>query len=196
MININEPIFTYKEFLSWMEEKVKNYQPKTLATGEIDLDHYNVLNLKRMKRIEKTYEVNPSLAILIEKIHKNQTWWVITEPWCGDSAQSLPALAKIAAINSKIDFKIMLRDINTDWMNNYLTDGGKAIPILTAFDENENELFVWGPRPAPAQKITNDWKTKKDKSWEEYEKELHTWYAKDKFHHLEEEFLHILKNIT
>src|SRR5690606_14511850 len=102
------------------------------------------------------------------------------EPWCGDSAQSLPVLAKIAELNSNIDFQIILRDKNHEWIDKYLTNGGRAIPKMIVFDEKGNELFVWGPRPAPAQIISNNWNTKKDKTWDEYETELHTWYAKDK----------------
>jgi len=32
-------------------------------------------------------------------------------------------------------------------MDKYLTNGGRVIPKLVAFDKDMNELFQWGPRP-------------------------------------------------
>src|SRR5215217_2298139 len=54
---------------------------------------------------------------------------VISEGWCGDAAQILPILNKMAlASDKKIDLRIVLRDENDELMSQYLTNGGKAIP--------------------------------------------------------------------
>ena len=78
---------------------------------------------------------------------------MITESWCGDSAQNLPVIAKLAQLNSNIDFKIVLRDSNLEFMDLHLTNTSRAIPKLVVFDENNNELFQWGPRPVEAQNL-------------------------------------------
>ena len=44
----------------------------------------------------------------IDKIEDNQLWMVITENWCGDSAQNLPYIARIASLNKKIELRIIL----------------------------------------------------------------------------------------
>lgn len=41
-------------------------------------------------------------------------------------------------------------------MDLHLTNGGRAIPKLIVFDENDNKIFQWGPRPVEAQNLLQD----------------------------------------
>ncbi len=107
---------------------------------------YRKLNFQRSSRLEKTFVPSEETRQIFSNIIKKQKWILITESWCGDSAQNLPIIAKLAELNSLIDFKIVLRDSNLDFMDLYLTNGGRAIPKLIVFDENDNELFRWGPQ--------------------------------------------------
>ncbi|MBU0596258.1 thioredoxin family protein [Candidatus Bipolaricaulota bacterium] len=80
---------------------------------------------------------------------------VITEPWCGDSLAIFPVvLALFEAAGSEV--RVALRDKNPDLMDRYLTNGGRAIPIVVVLDEAGDERFHWGPRPAPAQAIVEE----------------------------------------
>ena len=110
---------------------------------------------------------------------------VITEDWCGDSAQNLPYIASIAELNNNIDLRIVLRDENPDIMDHYLTNGiSRSIPILVAFNEAGEELFIWGPRPEEAQEVIDELKSsgaeKKD-----YMEKLHLWYARNRGKNIE-----------
>ncbi len=42
-------------------------------------------------------------------------------------------------------------------MDQYLTDGGRGIPKLIAFDSNGSELFNWGPRPQALKQLRAAW---------------------------------------
>jgi hypothetical protein len=152
------------------------------------------LNLQRSARIMKTYRVSDNLIEEIKRINEPQTWMVITENWCGDSAQNLPYLALMAEENPNINFKIILRDSNPDIMDQFLTNGTRSIPILVSFDINGNELFRWGARPKVAQDLFNQWKAEGIVKPELYKK-LHLWYAKNKGQAIESEFLNILKTV-
>ncbi len=142
----------------------------------------------------KTFKVSDDLKEEIKKINEPQLWMVITENWCGDSAQNLPYLALIAAENPNINFKIILRDSNPEIMDQFLTNGARSIPILAAFDNNGDELFRWGSRPKAAQQLFLQWKAEGIVSPELYEK-LHFWYARNKGEAIESEFLNILKTV-
>ncbi len=156
---------------------------------------YRKLNLQRTVRLEKTFTPSEELISEINKIDLPQTWMVITETWCGDSAQNLPIIAKAVSLNDKINLRIVLRDENLEIMDNYLTNGSRSIPKLVAFDGNDNELFQWGPRPAYAQnlmlKMKNDGIPK-----DEMNKELHLWYAKNRGREVEVELVALLKKIN
>lgn len=97
-----------------------------------------------------------------------------------------------------IQLFILLREENPELMNNYLTNGARAIPKLIAVNETlGTEAFVWGPRPALAQDMLYQWKKNPaGKSWNDFEKDLHAWYAKDKAVSIQAEFLRLFREIN
>ena len=111
---------------------------------------------------------------------KKYTWLVISEGWCGDAAQLLPIMSKMAEVSENIDFQIVLRDDNDELMSQFLTNGGKAIPKLIILDENNNLIADWGPRPEPARKLIADYKAANGLVDEPVKIELQKWYLQDK----------------
>ncbi len=195
-MKIKNPVFSYNEFYEWMKELSKEGKSSGEDQSEV-MAEYTSLNNKRMKRLNNTVNLQPEFIGLIEEIKKPQIWYLITETWCGDSAQNLPVIAKIAAASKEqIDLRIILRDENPEWIDKYRTNGGKSIPKLVSFDQEGEELFSWGPRPLSAHHIMLNWKenplevTKAD-----FEKELHTWYAQDKSLSLQKEFVEIFEKL-
>ena len=139
------------------------------------------LNRQRMKRIDNTLEFTPDQLAHFKQNDKVQLWLVISEAWCADGAQIVPVLAKIAQSNPLIDLKIVLRDENPDLMNQYLTNGGKAIPILIIADAQSLEvLHVWGPRPKVATQMVEAYKKEHGKLTPEFKEDLQKWYNQDK----------------
>lgn len=179
---------TYKEYTESLINYLNNTDYNSLSASEKELFDYMKLNQQRSSRIDKYYEVSDILRIAIQQIEEPQIWMILTENWCGDSAQNLPHLAKIAEVNPLIDFRILLRDSNDDIMDLYLTNGTKSIPKLVAFDIEGNELFQWGPRPKEAQQVIIKAKAENLPKKEMYEK-LHLWYGRDKGKHLENEIV-------
>ena len=53
---------------------------------------YTKLNFSRTKRLDKTAEISEEAIEVFKNISEKQTWLVISEPWCGDAAQTLPFL--------------------------------------------------------------------------------------------------------
>ena len=185
---------TYKQFTQNIVEEIRNTNPITLNEHDLEMFEYKKLNLQRSARIEKNYEISEELKNEIQIIKEKQIWMVITEAWCGDSAQNLPYISKMALLNPNIDLRIILRDSNPQIMDLYLTNGSKSIPKLVAFDESGNELFTWGPRPKAAQELIEQWKREGIIKPELYEK-LHLWYGRNKGREIELEFLKIFTNV-
>ncbi len=183
---------SYKEFMDNFKIKMLSSGTENLTEEQSAMLEYSKLNLQRSLRIEKMYNVSNDLKNYVENISKRQIWLVLTEDWCGDSAQNLPYIAKIAALNDKIEFRILERDSNLDIMDLYLTNGTRSIPKLIAFDEDGNEIFTWGPRPKAAQDLVSKRKSE-GASKEEFIRELHKWYSLNFGKELEKEFIEILK---
>ena len=191
-------VFTYDEYLAAFEQWVKD-ETSSSKNSTVALAGFTKLNLARTNRLHKTIELKPELVKLVQSMQHTYAWTVLTEAWCGDSAQTLPLIAEIARLNpEKIQLQIILRDEHPELMNNYLTNNARAIPKLVVFNETlSKESFVWGPRPLPAQELLLNWKKNPDgRSWDDFEKELHGWYAKDKSETMQNEFLQLLQDLN
>ena len=155
---INSLGISYKQYLDLMIKEIESSAAANMA-DEVETQLGNIkLNLHRMNRIDKHYTVSEELKNIILQINEPQTWMIISETWCGDSAQNIPFIAKMAELNSKIKLAIILRDANPAIMDLYLTNGTRSIPIFILFNANGEELFRWGPRPREAVKLFADLK--------------------------------------
>ena len=183
---------TYKQYLEMTKVESANTNIDILTIEQKERSEIIKLNIHRMTRIDKSYEPGIDIRDEIEKIADHQLWMVITENWCGDSAQNLPYIAGIASMNQNIELKLILRDSNPDIMDHYLTNGTRSIPKLVAFDNEGNELFQWGARPKAAQELVSELKTQGfDKKY--FLEKLHSWYARNKGADIEKEILLLLK---
>ena len=161
-----------------------------------DLTHYSSLNETRMNRLEKTIKITETTISKLQNVHKNYIWLVISEGWCGDAAQLLPIIHKMAAESKdKIDLKIVLRDENPDLMNLFLTNGGKAIPKLIIIDKEKLEVLAdWGPRPKGASELVNNYKKEFGAFDETIKTNLQLWYLHDKGISTQNEIMEIMEN--
>jgi hypothetical protein len=182
---------TYREYQEYFETEVSKVKvTPALAEGDAHAKALP-LNAHRTRRIEKTYSLSDSLQNVVANIAQKQVWLVLTEPWCGDSAQCLPYISKIAAASPLVEMRILLRDQNVDIMEQYLTRGTRSIPKLISFDQSGNELFRWGPRPREAMELFLKSREAGIPQTTIAEK-LHLWYGRNRGKAIEEEFLEIL----
>jgi hypothetical protein len=183
-----------KKTISYIDYRtlVSNLLAEGKSTGpeqSEDLTNYSLLNDRRMKRLDKTIKISEETIQEFQKVSAPQTWLVITEGWCGDAAQNLPVLNKIATASDYIDLKVLLRDENLALMDLFLTNGGRSIPKLIALDKDNNVIDSWGPRPTIATKMVADYKEKNGVLDPEFKQDLQVWYNKDKGQSIQEDFV-------
>jgi hypothetical protein len=183
-----ETAYTYESYRLLLDQLMADH--KTTGSNQEDwLIDYAKLNIARMRKWEKKLDIMPAIKADIEKITEPQIWLTITEGWCGDAAQIVPVIEKLAALNSNIEHKIILRDNNTTIIDHFLTNGGRAIPMTLVLDKKTlNVMANWGPRPSGAQNIMNQLKTNPELKKEDLMEALHTWYAKDQSVQVQAEF--------
>ena len=159
-----------------------------------DLLNYSKLNDRRMTRLDKTIQLSQETLLGLKKIDKPITWLVLTEGWCGDAAQTLPVINKIADESDLITLKIIFRDEHEELMSHFLTNGGKSIPKLLVLNSENEVLNTWGPRPDKAAKMVQDYKNKHGQLDATFKQELQVWYNKDKGVNIQENMLGLLTN--
>lgn len=155
---------------------------------------YVQLNHARTLRWLKKNPISEETINVIKSIDKPQKWILITEPWCGDAAHSTPIIYLMSELNPNITLDVVLRD-SSDLIDSYLTNGGKSIPKLVVRDENNTDLFNWGPRPAEAQKIVVEMKAE-NQPFEEVNKVIQGWYNKNKAILIQEELNALFLGVT
>ena len=184
---------TYKEIVFRLADEGKN-------SGTIDEERIaaTLINKQRIKRIDKQCVLQDELAQLIAAIKTKLTWFVLTESWCGDGAQCIPVLAKMAAVNPNIEMHLLFRDEHPAIMDAYLTNGSRSIPKLIIVDQaSGKELQQWGPRPKAIQEMVSAYKQEfPNATHDEFVQQLHLWYARDKTNAIQNEFKELLKGIN
>lgn len=185
----------YKNYLEkgiGYDQYKRNMAEDLALNDDLKTKEYINLNQRRMHRVEKTYLPAAEITAAVKHLKHKTYWLILTEHWCGDAAQSLPALHALAELSEgKIDMKLVYRDQNDELMQAYLTNGTKSIPKLIQLDEHFNVTGIWGPRPGVAQKLVKELKSNPATA-ATYANELHLWYAKDKQQSLEKEVAQLL----
>jgi thioredoxin-like negative regulator of GroEL len=157
---------------------------------------YIDLNRHRMSRVEKTYKIGEVLLQQVKSLQSKIYWLVLTEHWCGDAAQTLPVLQKVAELsNGMIDLRLVYRDENPDLMDAYLTGESRSIPKLIQLDMHYHVSGFWGPRPNVAQRLVKELKANPQTA-SSYGTELHKWYARDKQRALEADLTKLLNRAS
>ena len=165
------------------------------STGSIQseaLTNYSLLNDRRMKRLDKTIKITDETKVVFKSITEEQTWLVLTEGWCGDAAQNLPVIHKLAAENENIALKIVLRDEHLELMDLFLTNGGRSIPKVIVLDAQNNVNHTWGPRPTLATKIMAEYKAENGSIDAQFKQDLQVWYNKNKGLSVQEDFVKMI----
>lgn len=185
---------SYQEY----RELVATYAAEGKTSGNTqtpDYINYTKLNESRMHRLDKTLQVIEEVKTYLENLNKEYIWLVLAETWCGDAAQVLPVINKMAQVSDKIELRILLRDDNEAVMNLFLTNGTKSIPKLIILDKESGEVVTdFGPRPIEAKQLIMDYKATHGVVDETAKIELQKWYLADKGVAIQQEILALIKD--
>jgi hypothetical protein len=191
MKNYIEKSMTYAEYIKLIDDLLLD--GKTTGTNQSEaMFNYGKLNRQRMHRLEKTVVLGDSVREKARNTGRKMIWLIITEGWCGDAAQNIPTIEKIAAESPNIETRYVLRDENLELMDRYLTHNARSIPKLVALDaETLEELGTWGPRPLAAMNYFFEMK-KNGLEKPQMMENIQRWYLQDKEQSLQKEFESLL----
>ena len=171
--------FNYAEYRAYIDELMA--AGKTTGTNQEEkLVEYAKLNIARMNRLDKTYEPEAVVTDRLNRLPHCAMLLTITEGWCGDAAQIVPVIDKLAHV-SGIPHRLVLRDEQPELIDDFLTNGkSRSIPITILLDAQSLEVFGhWGPRPMGAAQLVERLREQLAPA-EAVATQLHGWYATDK----------------
>jgi hypothetical protein len=190
-----EKSMTFAEYLKLIDDLL--LEGKTTGENQSEaMLGYGKLNRQRMKRLEKTVELNNSLKEKTQSVKANWIWLILTEGWCGDAALNIPIIEKIAAENPNIETRYLLRDENLELMDKYLTFNARSIPKLICLNaETFEEIGTWGPRPQAAMDYYFEMKHQGLEKPQMMEN-IQRWYLTDGNQSIQSEFENLLERWT
>lgn len=163
---------------------------------------YTDLNRSRMKRLDKTARLLPEMEKTLEALETPMTMLVLTEAWCGDAAQVIPVLNKMASFSPLLSLKLILRDEHPEVMDAFLTNGARSIPKVIFMTGEEGKVSgTWGPRPAAVQEMAMATKVAVNAAAQPEEKRqlrqegainAQKWYARDKTRTIQHEIARLV----
>ena len=154
--------------------------------------NYTRLNRQRMARLEKTIVLDATVKRAGAQNKRAMIWLILTESWCGDAAQNIPFIEKIAAESGIIETLYLLRDENLELMDRYLENASRSIPKLIALDRDTLEVLgTWGSRPEVLKEYFSELK-ERGLGKSEIGELLQRWYNADKGRSLQKEFYDLI----
>ncbi len=147
------------------------------------------------ENLTKDINIPDGLAQIIQHYPHHLKVVGIFADWCGDAVQEVPAIINLLQLNPQIEVRIFIRDDHPDLMDQYLTNGGKAIPKFVIFSDQFDELAQWGPRPAGAQAVLQHEKST-GATVKEYWPKIQAWYLENHPLALWQEWAEIFRMLT
>lgn len=195
----------YEEYHTRMEQMLS--QSHHLALKSIENNtHETRLNLIKMERLDKAARMTAQTRLQMAALRTPLIWLTLTEFWCGDAAQIIPAIQKMSTLSEKVQHYLVFRDEHPELMNAFLTNHTQSIPLTIILEaESLRVLGHWGPRPQELQafvlenlQILNTIKDEQEyhRRNTEFLTKVQRWYAKDKTYSTQKEFLERLKQVA
>jgi hypothetical protein len=187
-------LMTYTEYGLQIQELIRAGSENSLLYSESQLE-FTALNQKRMERWNRRFSKH-GFADMFSMEASSLIWLVITEGWCGDAAHIIPVIGQLAHDLKVKRLLFVNRDNNLEVMDRFLTNGGRAIPVLLVLSEKGEVLGHWGPRPQELQAYFLDKKSKPDFNYPEVQIGLQSWYNQDKGQSTAKEILQLMESIV
>lgn len=97
---------------------------------------------------------------------------ILAAEWCGDVVRNVPVILNLLK-ETEIPTEILIMEEHLDVMDEFLTMGGRAIPVVIFADTGGHVLGTWGPRPKHVQEIMVAFKQQNpDRNAPDYEEKI------------------------
>ena len=82
---------------------------------------------------------------------------ILAADWCGDVVRNIPVVFQALEI-SCIPTEVLIMENHPEVMDEFLTMGGRSVPIVIFADTGGHVLGQWGPRPQHVQEVMVEFK--------------------------------------
>jgi hypothetical protein len=189
-----QPAYTYAEFRALVSKLAAEHR----TTGPDQLPVFIRLTSQHQAHLDEASEMPllPALVEVLRHLPRPEHWLVLAEVWCGDTAFSLPVLARLAESSAgQVNLHVLLRSDHPGLMARYQTNGKNSIPKLIHYDAaTGQELGRWGSRPAAAQALSEQLHADPSLHTNQLQRTMNEWYRADQGQSLQQELRQLLSS--
>lgn len=170
--HVGKPIAEPTDFRPLYEQGVRYIEFRDAATRRVDAwkDHY------------ANAVATDALVAKMESIPGTWRLLVVAEDWCGDSANTIPYLAKLVDRAENLDMWIIGSDVGKGIMEAHRTpDGRAATPTVVLLNDRFEEVGCFVERPSTLQAWFLDAENKLEE--EALYEQKYAWYDDDQGQH-------------
>ncbi|MGZ9587304.1 thioredoxin family protein [Paenibacillus marinisediminis] len=103
---------------------------------------------------------------------------ILAADWCGDVVRNVPVVFQ-AMKTAGIPTEVLIMEQFLEVMDQFLTMGGRSVPVVLITDTGGHVLGQWGPRPSDVQAHMIKFKQENtDREAEDYQSNLKAAYVK------------------
>lgn len=77
---------------------------------------------------------------------------IIAADWCGDVVRNVPAVLRVVE-EADIPTELFVMEEHLEFMDDFLTMGGRSIPVVLFVNSEGDIQAKWGPRPRHVQEV-------------------------------------------
>lgn len=199
--DLSQVVQTYPSYETYLkaefDEKIPEMQARQQRLSDEEKEKLEIIqgNIKNIRHVLFTYQPSAQMVAAAARVKVPMDIYIITENWCGSSANHLPYIVKIMHTNPAFHIRIALRDSNPGFMNLYLSPtGGKSIPKVIGVDKDGNELINWGSKSKAEQaKIAS---LPKDIELKELIPIMLSWYAENNEQAIEDDWIALFEEMN
>jgi hypothetical protein len=103
----------------------------------------------------------PAVEAVLPRIAALPGRWhllVVAEAWCSDATNSVPHLARLAALADNVEMRLLRKREAASLLEAYTLNGESRIPLVVVMDEHHGERAVWIERPQVLHALVAEWR--------------------------------------
>ena len=165
---VPHPVVGSFDYESLYDGGVRYIEFRDVATRRVDAwnNHY------------KNAQVPDALVARMEAMPGTWRLLVVAEDYCGDSANTIPYVAKLVDRADNLDLRIIRSDVGKDVMEAHRTpDGRAATPTVILLNDRFEEAGCFIERPSTLQTWFLDQETKLEE--DDLYEQKYAWYDED-----------------
>ena len=113
-------------------------------------------NVEIMKARYKDLQITEQDLEYLRSLQNELRILVIGNDRCSDTAGTLPILAKMTDISSKLQLRILDSDAHARYHQQFKVNGKRKTPVVLFLSPEDEELCRWVERPNAAYKVINE----------------------------------------